>query len=133
MVLSEILKALESGNLDKGFVEKHLAEILRAARNVNAFTNNGENAIGQDLKTRLLVKLATSDLSRNNLKKILEKFCAENGLDLHPKAGWVLTGIETCKLNPDLISDDNKIAIKINKDNICVYEKLNNGWVGMVF
>ncbi len=134
-VLSEILRALDSDNLDKGFVEKHLAEILRAARNVNAFIRNGENAVGQDLKTKLLVELAISDLSlsRENLKKILEKFCAENELDLHPKAGWALTAIEECKLNPDLVSRDGQIAIKINKDHIYVYERLQKGWVGMVF
>jgi len=133
MVSYEIVRALKSGNLDKGFVEEHLAQILRAARNVNSFASNGERAIGQDLKTRLLVELATSDLSKKNLQKILEKFCTDNGLELHPKAGWTLAGIETCKLNPDLVSSDGQIAIKINNDNICVYEKLNNGWVGMVF
>ena len=132
-ILSEIMRALNSDNLDKGFVESHLAQILRAARNVNNFAQNGERAIGEDLKTKLLSELAISDLSKNNLKKILGKFCADSGLELHPKAGWTLAAIETCKLNPDWVSGDDQIAIKINKDNICVYERLQNGWVGMVF
>lgn len=134
-VSSEIVNAIRSGNLSPEFVEEHLGTLLKEARNVNetnsqAFQN--ERSIQKEtIKGNLLTKLATLEEGKVALFKTLRTFCEENDLELHPEQGWAVRGVKEDEFSADWTSNDGEFAIKINLDNIFVYQKIGKNWFGM--
>lgn len=131
----EIKTAVNSGNLDPRFVEKHLHEVIDEARRVNSINEQELQAQGnidkKTLKQKLLVKLATFEGSEKELSKILKSFCENHNLELFPKKNWAVAGIKDSKLETDWVSNDKKFAIVIAPDKVFVYSKVNSSWIGL--
>lgn len=131
----EIKSAINSGNLDRHFVEARLREVIDEARNVNSVNKETlyeEATVDKEaLKQKLLVKLATFDGSEKELKKLLEDFCANANIPLYPKKNWAMSVVEDSEFKADWISEDKKFALNINHDKVYVYKKMGSHWMGL--